>query len=92
MDRVRGEIERTFRDESGKVLSGLVRVCGDIELAHDAVQEAFVVALARWPDEGIPDRPFDEWSLWNPSNPLGAPDRFDAAEIERRLGVFLVLS
>jgi RNA polymerase sigma-70 factor (ECF subfamily) len=57
MDRVRGEIERTFRDESGKVLSGLVRVCGDIELAHDAVQEAFVVALARWPAEGIPDRP-----------------------------------
>ena len=57
MDRVRGEIERTFRNESGKVLSGLVRVCGDIELAHDAVQEAFVVALARWPGEGIPDRP-----------------------------------
>ncbi len=57
MERVRGEIERTFRDESGKVLSGLVRVCGDIELAHDAVQDAFVVALARWPDEGIPDRP-----------------------------------
>jgi RNA polymerase sigma-70 factor (ECF subfamily) len=57
MDRVRDEIERTFRAESGKVVSGLMRVCGDIELAHDAVQEAFVVALARWPAEGIPARP-----------------------------------
>jgi RNA polymerase sigma-70 factor, ECF subfamily len=51
------EIERVFRSESGRVLSGLVRVCGDIELAHDAVQEAFVVALSRWPGEGIPQRP-----------------------------------
>src|SRR6186713_2261888 len=51
------EIEQVFRSESGRVLSGLVRICGDIELAHDAVQEAFVVALARWPGEGIPQRP-----------------------------------
>lgn len=51
------QIEQVFRSESGRVLSGLVRVCGDIELAHDAVQEAFVVALSRWPGEGIPQRP-----------------------------------
>jgi len=57
MDRVHGEVERVFRDESARVLAGLVRVCGDLELAHDAVQEAFVVALARWPNEGIPERP-----------------------------------
>lgn len=48
------EIERVFREESGKAVATLVRLFGDIELAEEAVQDAFVVATQRWPTHGIP--------------------------------------
>ena len=51
------EIERVFRQEYGRTVSVLVRVFGDINFAEDAVQEAFVAALERWPAEGIPPSP-----------------------------------
>ncbi len=38
-------------------MATLIRVLGDFELAEDAVQEAFAVALARWPERGVPDNP-----------------------------------
>jgi RNA polymerase sigma-70 factor (ECF subfamily) len=50
-------IERVFREESGRVLASLIRVLGDFDLAEDALQEAFAVALARWPVDGVPDAP-----------------------------------
>ncbi|MCA9708661.1 MAG: sigma-70 family RNA polymerase sigma factor, partial [Myxococcales bacterium] len=54
---VQGTIERVFREESGRVLSGLIGVIGDFELAQDVLQDAFATALRRWPDEGVPRRP-----------------------------------
>ena len=51
------EIERIFRQESGRAVASLVRVFGDIDLAEEAVQEAFVVALHRWPTAGLPPSP-----------------------------------
>ncbi len=54
---VEGAIDRVFRQESGKVLSGLIRVIGEFELAQDVLQDAFAVALRRWPKEGVPRRP-----------------------------------
>ena len=51
------ELERLFRRESGQVLASLIRFTGDFDLAEDALQEAFVVALERWPRDGVPDRP-----------------------------------
>jgi len=48
---------RAFRDESGRAVATLIRAIGDFELAEEAVQEAFVVALERWPHEGTPDNP-----------------------------------
>jgi RNA polymerase sigma-70 factor (ECF subfamily) len=51
------EIERIFRDESGRAVASLVRRFGDIDAAEEAVQEAFVVALARWPATGLPPSP-----------------------------------
>jgi RNA polymerase sigma-70 factor, ECF subfamily len=51
------EIGRVFREESGRSLAALVRVFGDIQIAEDAVQEAFVVALRKWPAEGLPPNP-----------------------------------
>lgn len=51
------EIEAVFRSESGRALSCLVRFLGDIDLAEEAVQDAFVVALQRWPASGLPPSP-----------------------------------
>jgi RNA polymerase sigma-70 factor, ECF subfamily len=49
--------ELVFRQEWGRAVSILIRVLGDFELAEDAVQEAFVEALARWPRDGTPRNP-----------------------------------
>jgi RNA polymerase sigma-70 factor, ECF subfamily len=51
------EIGRIFREESGRSLATLIGVFGDIDLAEDAVQEAFAVALRKWPIEGLPPNP-----------------------------------
>jgi len=50
-------LERTFREESGRVIASLIRLFGDIDIAEEAVQEAFVVASQRWPKDGIPPNP-----------------------------------
>lgn len=51
------EVERVFREESGKARASLIRALGDIDLAEEAVQDAFVVALEQWPERGIPPSP-----------------------------------
>jgi RNA polymerase sigma-70 factor (ECF subfamily) len=51
------EVGRIFREESGRSLAALIRAFGDIDLAEDAVQEAFAVALSRWPGDGVPPNP-----------------------------------
>ncbi len=51
------EVERVFREESGRAVSVLVRSFGDIDVAEEAVQEAFVAALHRWPQSGLPPSP-----------------------------------
>ncbi len=50
-------LDELFRDEWGKVLATLAGIFGDIELAEEAAQEAFVIAAERWPREGLPDNP-----------------------------------
>jgi RNA polymerase sigma-70 factor (ECF subfamily) len=50
-------VGRIFREESGRSVAALIRLFGDIDLAEDAVQEAFAVALARWPGDGLPPNP-----------------------------------
>ncbi len=51
------EIERVFRAEYGRAVAVLVRLCGDIDAAEEAVQDAFVAAIERWPSTGIPPSP-----------------------------------
>ena len=51
------EIERVFRAEHGRAVAVLVRVFGDIDIAEDAVQEAFAEAVRRWPSAGLPPSP-----------------------------------
>ena len=52
-----GRIARIFREESGRSVATLIRIFGDIDLAEDAVQEAFVIALRKWPGDGMPPNP-----------------------------------
>jgi len=50
-------LERTFREDHGRVLATLIRILGDFDLAEDALQEAFVSALEHWPADGAPANP-----------------------------------
>jgi RNA polymerase sigma-70 factor (ECF subfamily) len=51
------EIDRIFRDEAGRALATLIRLVGDFDLAEDVLQEAFAVALERWPSAEMPSNP-----------------------------------
>ena len=51
------EIEQIFRAEYGRSVAVLVRVFGDIDIAEEAVQDAFAIALQRWPADGLPPSP-----------------------------------
>jgi RNA polymerase sigma-70 factor, ECF subfamily len=51
------DVERTFRQEFGRAVATLVRLLGDIDLAEEAVQEAFLVAVQKWPAAGVPPNP-----------------------------------
>ena len=50
-------VERAFRESSGRAVATLARVFGDIDIAEDAVQEAFAAAAQRWPAAGVPPNP-----------------------------------
>lgn len=52
-----GEIDTIFRDEAGRALATLIRLVGDFDLAEDALQDAFAVALERWPACEVPENP-----------------------------------
>jgi RNA polymerase sigma-70 factor (ECF subfamily) len=50
-------LEDVFRREAGRCTATLIRILGDIELAEDAVAEAFAIAAERWPIDGAPPNP-----------------------------------
>ena len=50
-------VETLYRAESGRVLATLVRLLGDLDLAEEAMHEAFAAALVSWPQTGIPEKP-----------------------------------
>ena len=51
------EIERVFREQYGRAVAVLTRVFGDINLAEEALQDAFTMATQRWPSTGLPQSP-----------------------------------
>ena len=67
------EIERVFREEYGRAVAVLVRVFGDIDVAEEAVQDAFAAAVERWPSAGLPPSPAG-WIITTARN--RAIDRF----------------
>lgn len=71
-DSINTEIAKIYKSESGRVLAGLVRILGDFDLA----EEAFSIALEKWPKEGIPKNPYS----W-----LVSTGRFKAIDSIRRM-------
>ena len=51
------DIEQIYREESGRILATLIRLLGDLDLAEEAVQDAFAAALVAWPKTGVPANP-----------------------------------
>src|SRR6202451_2540169 len=72
-------IEALYRSESGRVLATLVRLLGDLDLAEEAMHEAFASALEFWPQTGIPDKP-RPWLI--------STARFKAIDVIRRRARF----
>ena len=50
-------VAAAFREEWGRIVATLIRVTGDWDLAEECAQEAFAVALRRWPHDGVPRNP-----------------------------------
>jgi RNA polymerase sigma-70 factor (ECF subfamily) len=50
-------VDRLFREESGRAVATLIRLLGDFDLAEEAVADAFLVAVERWPSDGLPANP-----------------------------------
>src|SRR5713101_2228400 len=78
-------IETLYRSESGRVLATLVRLLGVLDLAEEAMHEAFAAALESWPQTGIPDRP-RPWLIstarFKAIDTLRRRARFDASQDE----------
>src|ERR1041384_2603499 len=76
-------IETLYRSESGRVLATLVRLLGDLDMAEEAMHEAFAVALESWPRTGIPDNP-RPWLIstarFKAIDAMRRRARFDAAQ------------
>ena len=51
------DVERVFREEHGRAVAVLARVFGDLDIAEEAVQDAFTIAVQRWPSTGLPPSP-----------------------------------
>ena len=72
-------IETLYRSESGRILATLVRLLGDLDLAEEAMHEAFAAALETWPQTGLPNKP-RPWLI--------SAGRFKAIDVIRRRGRF----
>ncbi|GHO63734.1 hypothetical protein KSC_026260 [Ktedonobacter sp. SOSP1-52] len=56
-DEIQATLSGVFREEAGKVVGALLRILGNFEIAEEIVQDALLIALERWPIEGIPTQP-----------------------------------
>jgi len=81
-DRAAEDIERVFRREHGRAVAVLVRRFGDIDLAEEAVQDAFAEAVRRWPRSGVPPSPAG-WIITTARNRAVDRLRREAGRAER---------
>jgi RNA polymerase sigma-70 factor (ECF subfamily) len=76
------DVEAVFRAEYGRAVAVLVRFLGDIDLAEEAVQDAFATALRRWPETGVPPSPAG-WIITTARNRAVDRLRREATRTER---------
>ena len=78
-------LDSLYRVDSGRILATLVRLLGDIDLAEEAMHEAFAAALSLWPQSGVPDNP-RPWLIstarFKAIDTLRRRARFDASQDE----------
>ena len=77
--RVREIVDHVYRDDSRRVLATLIRLFGDFDIAEEALHDAFIAAIERWPVEGVPV---------NPRTWLVSAGRFKAIDQLRRRAAF----
>jgi RNA polymerase sigma-70 factor (ECF subfamily) len=75
-------IEHAFRNEYGRAVAVLTRVFGDIDLAEEAVQDAFAIALERWPSDGVPPS-ISGWIVKTAKNKAIDVLRREASRVDR---------
>jgi len=84
-EQTRRAVETLYRSESGRVLATLVRLLGDLDLAEEAMHEAFAAALEAWPQTGVPEKP-RPWLIstarFKAIDALRRRARFDRAQSE----------
>src|SRR5215470_1345312 len=56
MDELSKTVEAVFRQESGRIIAGLIRISQSFDLAEEAMQDAYASALVHWA-KGLPDNP-----------------------------------
>jgi RNA polymerase sigma-70 factor (ECF subfamily) len=78
-ERIRKTLDSLYRSESRRILATLIRLLGDLDIAEDALHDAFKAALEQWPAEGIPS---------NPRSWLVSTGRFKAIDRLRRSARF----
>jgi RNA polymerase sigma-70 factor (ECF subfamily) len=85
------EIGRIFRNEYGRAVAVLVRRFGDIDIAEEAVQDAFTAALQRWPASGLPPSP-QGWIITSARNRAIDRLRREASRQDRQAQAALLLA
>jgi RNA polymerase sigma-70 factor (ECF subfamily) len=83
------EIERVFRAEYGRAVAVLTRTFGDIDIAEEAVQDAFTAAVQRWPTTGLPPSPAG-WIITTARNRAIDRLRRDASRDDRHTQAVLL--
>ena len=85
------EIERVFRQQYGRAVAVLVRVFGDIDVAEEAVQDAFTTAVASWPESGVPPAPAG-WIITTARNRAVDRLRRESSRGDRQARAMLLLA
>src|SRR5580693_6890199 len=85
IEPIRAMLDSLYREDSGRILATLIRLLGDIDLAEEAMHEAFAAALSLWPQSGVPDSP-RPWLIstarFKAIDTLRRRARFDASQDE----------
>src|SRR5882672_2759500 len=84
-EQIRELLDSLYRVDSGRILATLIRLLGDLDLAEEAMHEAFAAALSLWPRSGVPDNP-RPWLIstarFKAIDTLRRRARFDASQDE----------